>query len=64
MNITHIYTNPDLDNEIIRMLCREYKVLNADVTIRGPATEDDIIDVLEGIWNKLIQIFNKLFLIF
>ncbi|KRX10828.1 TGS-like protein [Pseudocohnilembus persalinus] len=48
LNITHIYTNPDLDNEIIRMLCREYKVLNADVTIRGPATEDDIIDVLEG----------------
>ena len=38
----------DLDNDIIKMLLREYKYSNCDVVIRGPCTEDDIIDVLEG----------------
>lgn len=34
------------------MLMKEYKVNNADMVIRGPATEDDIIDILEGNNNK------------
>lgn len=33
---------------MIKMLLKEYKVSNADVMIRGPATEDDLIDLLEG----------------
>lgn len=35
------------------MLLREYKFSNCDVVIRGPCTEDDIIDVLEGIFEYL-----------
>lgn len=43
-----MYDNPDLDNDMIKMLLKEYKMSNCDVTIRGPANEDDLIDVLEG----------------
>jgi len=25
LSITHLYENPDLDNDMIKMLCKEYK---------------------------------------
>jgi ribosome-interacting GTPase 1 len=41
-NLTH------LDNDLIKAICSEYRVLNADISFRCDATEDQLIDVLEG----------------
>ena len=32
----------------LKAICREYKINNADITIKCDATEDDIIDMIEG----------------
>ena len=38
-----------LDDEIVTAICKEYRCLNADVTVRYPhATVDELIDVIEG----------------
>ena len=36
----------DLDN--VRSILSEYRIHNADVTLRCDATADDLIDVVEG----------------
>ena len=37
-----------LDLESVRSILAEYRVHNADVTLRCDATADDLIDVVEG----------------
>lgn len=32
----------------LKAICREYKINNADITLKCDATEDDIIDIIEG----------------
>lgn len=53
------------DDETISSILREYKIMNASISIRSAATADDIIDVLEGnrkyvpavyVMNKIDQI--------
>ncbi|MCE7741138.1 MAG: GTP-binding protein [Candidatus Heimdallarchaeota archaeon] len=43
-------------------ILREYKVMNAAVTVRGDPTMDDLIDVLEGnrVYPKLLVVVNKI----
>lgn len=38
----------DLDVDLVRNVLHEYRISNADVTLRCDATIDDIIDVVEG----------------
>ena len=38
----------DIDNETIKKVLREFKVVNADVLIRSPLDVDDFIDCIEG----------------
>lgn len=51
-----------LNNEIVRSICHEYKVLNANVYIRGDYTVDDLIDHLEGNrrYIKGLFVYNKI----
>lgn len=37
-----------LDNDSVKSILSEYKISNADVVLRQDATEDDLIDVIEG----------------
>lgn len=37
-----------VDDETIKAILKEYKINNADILIKCDATEDDIIDVIEG----------------
>lgn len=37
-----------LDQRIITAICREYRINNADITIRCDPTVDELIDVIEG----------------
>lgn len=43
-------------------ILREYKVMNAAVTVRGDPTIDELIDVLEGnrVYPKLLIVINKI----
>lgn len=38
----------ELDGETVKSILAEYKIHNADVTLRSDVTADDLIDVVEG----------------
>ncbi|KAH9387266.1 uncharacterized protein NEMAJ01_2162 [Nematocida major] len=51
-----------LNDECIRMIFKEYRVLNVDVMFRCDATADDLIDVIEGnrVYVPALYILNKI----
>lgn len=51
-----------LTPDIIKAICSEYKIHNADISFRCDATEDELIDVLEGnrIYIPCIYVLNKI----
>jgi ribosome-interacting GTPase 1 len=38
-----------LDLETVKAILTEYKIHNADITLREDSTVDDLIDVIEGL---------------
>ncbi|KAI9574560.1 P-loop containing nucleoside triphosphate hydrolase protein [Boletus coccyginus] len=47
--ITNTVPLTNIDHDEIKAVCSEYKLSNADVTIREPnCTSDDLVDVIEG----------------
>lgn len=48
INIVKTVPCPSLSDETIIGICKEYRMSNADITIRSRSTIDDLIDVLEG----------------
>ena len=49
-----------LDDEVVAAICKEYRCLNADVTVRYPhATVDELIDVIEG--NRCASLDKRCF---
>lgn len=38
----------ELDAETVKSILAEYKIHNADITLRSDVTADDLIDVVEG----------------
>ncbi|KEG03706.1 ribosome-interacting GTPase 1, putative [Plasmodium vinckei vinckei] len=61
INITHTVPLNNLDEEIIKSICHEYRIMNANISIRCEATVDDIIDVIEGnrLYVPCIYVLNK-----
>ncbi len=58
-----MFAQPKLDEETVRSVCAEYKIHNADITIRQPnCTIDDFIDVLEGnrVYVPALYVMNKI----
>ncbi|OIR57489.1 MAG: developmentally regulated GTP binding protein 1 [Amphiamblys sp. WSBS2006] len=51
-----------LENDTIKAILGEYRILNADVFFRTDATEDDLIDAIEGnrVYIPCIYIMNKI----
>lgn len=45
--------NSALDFDAVKAVCQEYRIHNADITIRGDYTVDDLIDVIEG--NRICE---------
>ncbi len=37
-----------LDLETVTTICREYRIVSADITLYEDATDDQLIDVIEG----------------
>lgn len=48
INLTMAVTQSQLTMESVRSILSEYRISNADITLRCDATPDDIIDVIEG----------------
>lgn len=38
----------ELDGDTVKTILAEYKIHNADITLRSDVTADDLIDVVEG----------------
>ena len=52
----------ELDLDTVKSILSEYKIHNADVTLRYDATADDLIDVIEGNRSYIpcIYLLNKI----
>ena len=49
-----------LDLDGVKSILSEYRIHNADITLRCDATADDIIDIVEGNrYSNSIMIFNS-----
>lgn len=62
INLQTMVTQSELDLETVRTILSEYKIHNADITLRYDATSDDLIDVVEGnrIYVPCIYLLNKI----
>uniref|UniRef100_A0A2N9FSE8 OBG-type G domain-containing protein n=1 Tax=Fagus sylvatica TaxID=28930 RepID=A0A2N9FSE8_FAGSY len=62
INFTSTVANTHLDLETVKAICSEYRIHNADITLRFDATADDLIDVIEGsrIYMPCIYVVNKI----
>jgi len=61
--VKSLHPQKHLDTDLVRAICSEYKVPNAEVYIRYPdATVDDLIDVIEGsrMYIPCIYVLNKI----
>eukprot|EP00997_Jenningsia_sp_PLL12_P001744 NODE_1288_length_1202_cov_72.966175_g1057_i0.p1 GENE.NODE_1288_length_1202_cov_72.966175_g1057_i0~~NODE_1288_length_1202_cov_72.966175_g1057_i0.p1 ORF type:complete len:254 (+),score=40.50 NODE_1288_length_1202_cov_72.966175_g1057_i0:35-796(+) len=64
LNITqkHGLDRTNLSDDLVRTICAEYRIANADIHIRNDATVDELIDVIEGNrkYCKCIYVLNKI----
>ncbi|OMJ66000.1 hypothetical protein SteCoe_37313 [Stentor coeruleus] len=59
--VTRTCSTPYLSDETITAICKEYKMPNADVTLRSNCTADELIDILEGnrAYIPCLYVLNK-----
>lgn len=62
INFTSTVPNTHLDLDTVKAICSEYKIHNADLTLRYDATADDLIDVIEGsrVYMPCVYAVNKI----
>lgn len=62
INLNATVAQSELDLDTVKTILSEYKIHNADITLRFDATTDDLIDVIEGnrIYIPCIYLLNKI----
>merc|ERR1712110_381861 len=62
INLQVMVPQSELDLDLIKEILGEYRISNADITLRCDATVDDLIDVVEGNRNYIpcIYLLNKI----
>lgn len=62
INLNAMVPQSELDADTVKSILSEYKIHNADITLRYDATSDDLIDVIEGnrIYVPCIYLLNKI----
>jgi len=62
INLQTMVPQSELDLDLIREVLLEYRISNADITLRCDATVDELIDVVEGNRNYIpcIYLLNKI----
>jgi ribosome-interacting GTPase 1 len=66
LNILTVGTRlTNLDKETILSICKEYRIISADITFKCDATPDELIDVIEGnrVYTPCLYVMNKIDLI-
>ena len=58
VNFQTTCSQSELDADLVQQVLHEYKIHNADVTLREDATVDQLIDVIEG--NRVTDVFVRL----
>ena len=60
--MTHTVPLTQLDEDTIRSICHEYRIINAQVSIRCDATADELIDVIVGnrLYIPCVYAINKI----
>ncbi|CAB57908.1 Developmentally-regulated GTP-binding protein 1 [Caenorhabditis elegans] len=62
INLTMLVPQSELDLDLVKSILAEYRIHNADITLRYDATSEDLIDVIEGnrIYIPCIYVLNKI----
>jgi ribosome-interacting GTPase 1 len=62
INLQSLVPQSELDLDIVKSILAEYRIHNADVTLRYDANADDLIDVIEGNRSYIpcIYLLNKI----
>ncbi|KAI0238316.1 hypothetical protein LSAT2_011009 [Lamellibrachia satsuma] len=62
INLTSVVTQSELDLDTVRTILSEYKIHNADISLRYDASTEDLIDVIEGnrVYVPCIYLLNKI----
>eukprot|EP00389_Voromonas_pontica_P000589 GDKH01000864.1.p1 GENE.GDKH01000864.1~~GDKH01000864.1.p1 ORF type:complete len:368 (-),score=72.94 GDKH01000864.1:204-1307(-) len=62
ISITAMQQLKHLDDDTIKSICHEYRIMNASISIRCQATADDLIDAIEGnrIYVPAVYVMNKI----
>jgi len=62
LNLQTMVPQTELDVDLVKTILSEYKIHNADITLRYDATADDLIDVVEGnrTYIPCIYLLNKI----
>ncbi|XP_046365665.1 GTP-binding protein 128up isoform X2 [Haliotis cracherodii] len=62
LNLTSTVGQSELDVDLVKTILSEYKIHNADITLRYDATAEDLIDVIEGnrVYIPCIYLLNKI----
>ncbi|KAK9906385.1 hypothetical protein WJX75_000934 [Coccomyxa subellipsoidea] len=62
INFSTTVQNPKLDVDAVKSVCSEYRIHNADVTMRDDCDIDDLVDVIEGsrVYIPAIYVINKI----
>lgn len=62
VNLNAMVPQSELDTDTVKTILSEYKIHNADITLRYDATSDDLIDIIEGnrIYVPCIYLLNKI----
>ncbi|XP_034061186.1 developmentally-regulated GTP-binding protein 1 [Gymnodraco acuticeps] len=62
INFTSTCIQTELDQDTVKSILAEYKIFNADITLRSDSTADDLIDVVEGnrVYVPCIYVLNKI----
>jgi len=62
LNLTCLVPQSELDLETVKTILGEYKIHNADITLKYDAIAEDLIDVVEGnrVYVPCIYVLNKI----
>lgn len=62
INLTATVAQSELDLDTVKTILGEYRIHNADITLRYDATTEDLIDVIEGnrVYIPCVYVLNKI----
>ena len=62
LNFQAMVPQSELDLDLVKSILSEYKIHNADITLRCDASTDDLIDIIEGnrVYIPCIYLLNKI----